>query len=402
MDGHALHHAVHRTGGARRVGGVAHAHGVDERHRLGNHHERQRQVGLRQLAMALEGEGLTRKAGLTSLLNRDGLLRDLVACDLVQDVEIVLTGVGVVVHEHEHKGLVVHEALGPMAITHGAIPRGRNETMGELENLELRFLGKAHVGAGTQIGHTVEVAGQVRGDLVLASHDLAAHLRRLAHPSELLLVGGSVEDEGREQLHAAVAAGHREALIVRTRNEQGERVRVARALNSETSLRSAGDVQELDVLDVALGNLDGGKALGAVAGASKRHQDRRVFRTKEVARRRDDIGRSDRLEIVRVGIACMTQVGRNRIAHIVRRAGTSEDHRDTTLGHGLSRCEEGLDGLFVIGIDLEGVLPKIGLLHDLGGRDIGTELLQLLDGFSKHLCFPLSMVIIRVHTPAPP
>ena len=97
----------------------------------------------------------------------------------------------------------------------------------------------------------------------------------------------------------------------------------------------------------------------------------------------------------------MTQVGRDRIAHIVGRAGTSEDHRDTSLGHGLGRCEEGLDGLFVIGIDLEGVLPKIGLLHDLGGRDIGTELLQLLDGFSKHLRFPLSMIIIRVHTPAP-
>ena len=38
----ALHHAVHRAGGARRIRRVAHAHGVQQRNRLANHDERQR------------------------------------------------------------------------------------------------------------------------------------------------------------------------------------------------------------------------------------------------------------------------------------------------------------------------------------------------------------------------
>ena len=49
--------------------------------------------------------------GGTFLLNGDGVLSDLVATDLVEDVDVVLTGVGVVVDENEEERLIVDEGL---------------------------------------------------------------------------------------------------------------------------------------------------------------------------------------------------------------------------------------------------------------------------------------------------
>ena len=109
MNRHALDHAVDRAGGARRIGRVAHADGVEQADGLGKHHERQSKVALGERLVALEGEGLTLVDGSPLLLNGDGVLSDLVATDLVEDVDVVLTGVGVVVDEDEDKGLVVDE-----------------------------------------------------------------------------------------------------------------------------------------------------------------------------------------------------------------------------------------------------------------------------------------------------
>ena len=93
MNRHALDHAIDRAGGARRIGRVAHTHGVEQADSLGKHHERQSKVALGKCLVALKGEGLTLVDGGTFLLNGDGVLSDLVATDLVEDVDVVLTGI---------------------------------------------------------------------------------------------------------------------------------------------------------------------------------------------------------------------------------------------------------------------------------------------------------------------
>ena len=93
MNRHTLDHAVDRAGGARRIGRVAHAHGVEQADSLGKHHERQGKVALGKRLVALKGEGLALVDGSAILLNGNGVLSNLVATDLVEDVDVVLTSV---------------------------------------------------------------------------------------------------------------------------------------------------------------------------------------------------------------------------------------------------------------------------------------------------------------------
>lgn len=85
-----------------------------------------------------------------------------------------------------------------MAVTHAGVPRGGNEAVSKLEDLELSLLSQTHEGAGTQVGHAVEVTGEELGDLGLASDDVLAQLSGSLDPSGLLLEGSGVEDEGGE------------------------------------------------------------------------------------------------------------------------------------------------------------------------------------------------------------
>ena len=312
------------------------------------------------------------------------MLSDLVATDLVEDVDIVLTGVGIVVDEHEHEGLVVDEGLGSVTITHGGVVGSSDQTVSELEDLELALLGKATEGAGTQVGHAVEVASQVIGDLGLTIDDLLAHLGDGLDPLGLLLVGSLVKDEGREQGHAGVRTGHGEALVVGARDEQRQRIGIISGLDGELALGSAGDVEELDVVDELLGNGNGGKALGAVARAGKGNHERGILGAQEVARGAHDVGRGDGLKVVEISVASVTQVRGAGIANVVGRTGTGEDNGQTPLAHSASLGQEGLDGLLVLAIDVERITPKLGLLSNLGRGDLGAELGELLDTLLEH------------------
>ena len=312
------------------------------------------------------------------------MLSDLVATDLVEDVDVVLTGVGVVVDEHEDERLIVDEGLRSMTIAHGGVVGSSDQTVSQLEDLELALLGKATEGARTQVGHAVEVASQVIGDLGLTGDDLLAHLGDGLDPLGLLLVRGSVENKGGEQGHAGIRTGHGEALVVGARNEQRQRVGIIGRLDSELALGSAGDVEELDVVDELLGNGNGGKALGAVARAGKGNHERGILGAQEVARGAHDVGRGDGLKVVEISVASVTQVRGAGIANVVGRTGTGEDNGQTTLAHGASLGQEGLDGLLVLAIDVERITPKLGLLSNLGRGDLGAELGELLDTLLEH------------------
>ena len=256
--------------------------------------------------------------------------------------------------------------------------------MSELEDLELALLGKATEGAGTQVGHAVEVASQVIGNLGLASDDLLAHLGDGLDPLGLLLVGSLVKDEGREQGHAGVGTGHGEALVVGARDEQRQRIGIIGGLDGELALGRAGDVEELDVVDELLGNGNGGKALGAVARAGKGNHERGILGAQEVARGAHDVGRGDGLKVVEISVAGVTQIRGAGIANIVGRTGTGEDNGQTALAHSASLGQKGLDGLLVLAIDVERITPKLGLLSNLGRGDLGAELGELFDTLLEH------------------
>ena len=193
-----------------------------------------------------------------------------------------------------------------MTIAHGGVVGSSNQTVRELEDLELALLGKATEGARTQVGHAVEVASQVIGDLGLASDNLLAHLGDGLDPLGLLLVRGSVENEGGEQGHAGVGTGHGEALVVGARDEQRQRIGIIGGLDGELALGSAGDVEELDVVDELLGNGDSGKALGAVAGTGEGNHKRGILGAQEITRSAHDVGRGDGLKVVEISVAGVT------------------------------------------------------------------------------------------------
>ena len=85
MDGDALDDAVHGAGGARRVGRVAHAHGVEQGDDLRDHDEREREVALGQRVAAGEGERVAREERTGVLL--EGTLRRMLerACSTGRD-----------------------------------------------------------------------------------------------------------------------------------------------------------------------------------------------------------------------------------------------------------------------------------------------------------------------------
>ena len=137
-------------------------------------------------------------------------------------------------------------------------------------------------------------------------------------------------------------------------------------------------------MDEFLSNGDGGKALGAVAGAGEGNHERGILGAQEVARSAHDVGRSDGLKVVEISVASVTQVRSASIAHVVRSTGTSEDNGQTALAHGASLGQEGLDGLLVLAVDVERITPKLGLLSNLGRGDLGAELGELLDTLLEH------------------
>ncbi len=245
----------------------------------------------------------------------------------------------------------------------------------------------------------------------------------------LSLARGGVEDEGGEQGHAAVGAGHGEALVVGARDEQreligvalgldgelalgsagdvdeldvlheslgnlnggqglravagtGELIGVALGLDGELALGSAGDVDELDVLHESLGNLNGGQGLRAVAGTGKGDDHGGLVGVQEVARSGHDVGGRDGLEVVQLGVTSVTQVRSAGVADVVGGAGTGEHDGEATLAHGASLGQEGLDGLEVLLVDAQSVKPQLGLLLDLGG---GVEATNLVELVSRHL-----------------
>ena len=230
----------------------------------------------------------------------------------------------------------------------------------------------------------MEVVVEVGSDLLLAGDDVLAHLGGALDPSGLLLEGGGVEDKGGEQLHAAVGAGHGEALVVGARDEERQGVGVAGGLDGELALRSAGDVEELDVLHELAGDLNGSEGLRAVAGAGEGHDQRGVLGAEEVARSAHDVGRGDGLEVVEGGVTGVTQVGSHGVADVVGSAGAGEDDGQTAIAHGAGIGQERLDGLEVLLVDVEGVEPELRLLLDLGGGDVGTERLEFIEGLLKH------------------
>ena len=100
--------------------------------------ERKSEVTLGQRIETGEGEGLAVELGGAVLLDGDRLGGDLIAVDLTSGCRGRTDGVySSVVHVHEHESLVVHEGLRPMAIAHAGVPGSGNETVGELEDLEL-------------------------------------------------------------------------------------------------------------------------------------------------------------------------------------------------------------------------------------------------------------------------
>ncbi len=167
-----------------------------------------------------------------------------------------------------------------------------------------------------------------------------------------MLVRGSVENKGGEQGHAGIRTGHSEALVVGARNEQRQRIGIIGRLDGELALGSAGDVEELDVVDELPGNGNGGKALGAVARAGKGNHERGILGAQEVTRGAHDVGRGDGLKVVEISVASVTQVRGTGIANVVGRTGTGEDNGQTALAHSASLGQEGLDGLLVLTIDV--------------------------------------------------
>ena len=55
---------------------------------------------------------------------------------------------------------------------------------------------------------------------------------------------------------------------------------------------------------------------------------------------------------------------------------------EATLAHGASLGQEGLDGLEVLLVDVQGIKPQLGLLLHLGG---GVEATNLVELVSRHL-----------------
>ena len=73
----------------------------------------------------------------------------------------------------------------------------------------------------------------------------------------------------------------------------------------------------------------------------------------------------------------MTQVGGAGVADIGRGARAGEDDVGALgAAQGLRPLQEGGDGLGAVVIDLESVLPELGLLPDLASGDLGTHGLQ--------------------------
>ena len=104
---------------------------------------------------------------------------------------------------------------------------------------------------------------------MLFRSDLFAHGRSLLDPCLLLGVARGIEDKAAQQLHAVVAAGHREAFVARARNQHREGAWIVCPLDGQLALRLSGDVEKALVLDELAGDLHGRQALGAVAGAAK-------------------------------------------------------------------------------------------------------------------------------------
>ena len=384
MNGNALDHTVNGTAGARRIGGIANTHGVKQAHRLGNHDERQGKVCLGKCFRASKGEGLTLEQLAGILLDCDGLHGNLVAANLMQDVQVILTRIGVVIHKHEHERLVVNKGLGSMTITHRGVIGSSGETVSELKNLELSLLGQTTEGTRTKIGHAGVIAGQESSDLFLTGNNVLTHNGCGLNPRGLLLIRGLIEDKGGEQLHAGVAASHSEALVVCPRDQDSQSVRVIGRLHGKLALRGAGEVQELDVLAHGASNIHGSQALGAVAGTSKRNEQRGVLRTQEVKGSRHDVGGSNRLKVIQVAVAGMAQVRSAGIANVIGGAGTGEDDAQTALSHGAGIGQEYVDGLLVLLVNVEGVAPQLGLLLDLMRGDISAQGFQIVDTFLEH------------------
>jgi len=67
-----------------------------------------------------------------------------------------------------------------MTISHGRVKAGGNLASRELKDLELALARHASERTRAKVGDTVEVTVEPRGDLFLASDDLATHGRRWA------------------------------------------------------------------------------------------------------------------------------------------------------------------------------------------------------------------------------
>ena len=376
VDGDALDDTVDRARRRRRIRGVADLDGGEERDRLGNHYVRKSEVCLRKRSVGrAEREGLTFELGLPFLLDCDGVGSDLVACDLIQNIEVVLARVGIVVDKVEDKGLAVDEGLRSMAIAHGGVEGGSDKAVGELEDLELALACLACEGAGAEVGDAVEVRVDPLLDLRLAGDDLASHGCDLCDPGALVLARSRIEDEGRHELHAGVGAGHGEALVIGARDEERQVLVVIRELLGKVALPCAGDVEGEDVVHDLASTLDSSKTLWRVAGTGEGDKDRRVFGTQVVERRCHDIGRSDCIEAEGGAVAMAAQVRRHRIADVGRGASTGEDNMRALVRAAEDTCalHKGLDGIDVVVENLERAFPEVGLLADFTRRDLGTH-----------------------------
>ena len=97
--------------------------------------------------------------------------------------------------------------------------------------------------------------------------------------------------------HRAEARGHRKAPVVRRRGEHhDEAVRPAFQPAAQVAVGIAGHDEVVAVGDVAIGQVDGRKALRAAARAGERDEQRRDVALEVLRRRGDEIGRRERLD----------------------------------------------------------------------------------------------------------
>ncbi len=132
------------------------------------------------------------------------------------------------------------------------------------------------------------------------------------------------------------------------------------------------------------------EALRAVARACKGNQQRGILGTQKIKRSRNNISACDRLEIVEVGVARVTQIRSAGVAHVIGSASARKNNAQTTLAHGASLSQERLNGLLVLLIDVQGIQPQLGLLLNLEGGDISTHSLQFFKVFLEHIDTSLS------------